>query len=218
MKPEYVQERFEIEEDFESEEEEAPVVDVDSIRQRALENRRIILNSMIDENVIETVWMQMEFMRADNPEAPVELILNCPGGATYELGFLTDYISNSEMPIATFGTGQCQSAGFILLVSGHHRVCFQKTCLMIHSMNISTSEMTMPDLKNYINRANKEEEIFYGLLADQSNFSHEEIHERLNSNKDWYMTPEEALGYGFIDSVVRRKYSKENRHPFFKES
>jgi len=210
---------MELEEEFDAEEEkEEKVIDVDSIRLKALEHRRIILNGGIDESVIEAVWMQMELLVFEDRSAPIELILNCTGGSTYELGFLIDYIGQSETPIATFGTGQCQSAGFILLASGHYRSAFQKTTLMIHAMNLSGDmEMSMPDMKSYMKRTDTEEKVFYGVLAEQSKFSYDEIVKKLDENVDWYMTAEEALSYGFIDNVIRPKYNRSNRNPFFKE-
>jgi len=194
-------------------EEEIVPYSIDEIRAEGLKNRRIILNDFIDDKVIDNIWMQLEILTMKDDESPIEICINSNGGSAYETMFLTDYIRSGNKPlIITRGMACCQSAGFLLLISGHYRICYRNTLLLLHSMSCPNEETDITTLKSYTNKLEEIEEASYMLASEQSNLSVEHVKNKVAIYKDWYISPTDALTFGFVDEIILPKYTFRDRN------
>lgn len=174
------------------------------IRQKALTKRRIIVNEDIDKTAIEKIFMNIEFMIEESDE-PIYLLINCDGGCLWETMFLVDYIRECDTPqIVTIGTAKCQSAGFELLISGHYRICYPNTLLMYHDIQCAGMEhANLTQSLSYYKILSDIRAKNLKLIADQSNLTEEFILSQVTQGTDWYITPQQALGYGLIDEIIK---------------
>jgi len=193
----------------EQQNENVNLINNDLLVSKIFDDRKIIFNSTVDEQTITHAWLQFECLKKKD-SSPIFFYINCSGGSTYDVGFFIDYMRSINIPIVTIGMGCCLSAGFLLLISGHYRYAYSKTALMIHQTSISSPMMTLPALRNYVDVSVKEEDGFINTMVSQSFLNKKEIYEKMH-NKDWYMSAEEAIKYGFIDEIIHPKWNIKNK-------
>ena len=180
---------------------------VEEIQKKLLLNdRKVLINEEIDNASIINAWLYIEYLRDMDKDKPIHLYINSSGGSVHDALFLTDYLKSCETPIYTVGMGCCESAAFNILCCGHHRVCYENTLLMIHSVHVQfeqATEFTAGQSKNYVLQLNEIENICVRVLSQQSKLSEKDIIENINKFNEWYLSPNDALKYGFIDEIIK---------------
>jgi ATP-dependent Clp protease protease subunit len=169
---------------------------------RLLQDRVIYLGAPITSDVANIIIMQLLWLNADDEDEPISLYINSPGGSVYDGLAITDVINNIKAPVNTVGVGMCSSMGAYLLSSGTGTRKAMKNCrIMVHSVS-SGSSGTFHDIQvDY-----EETKFLQDLLIDRIvDFSKGKLtHESLTAKtqRDFYMSSDEAIEYGLIDSVV----------------
>jgi ATP-dependent Clp protease protease subunit len=169
---------------------------------RLLQDRIIYLGSGITSETANIVIMQMLWLNADNPDKPIDLYVNSPGGSVYEGLAITDVIDSISAPVNTVGVGICASMGAYLLSSGTGTRKAMKSCrVMIHSVS-SGSSGTFHDMQVDYEETKFLQDLLIERIVDFSKgkLTHESL--TAKTQRDFYMSSDEAIEYGLIDSVV----------------
>lgn len=169
---------------------------------KLLQDRIIYLGGNITNESANFVIMQLLWLNADDPDKPISLYINSPGGAVYDGLAIKDIINNIEAPVNTVGVGMCASMGAYLLAAGTGTRKATRNCrIMIHSVSSGTMgtfheiEIDYEETKFLQDR----------ILIDIANFTKgKSLVEilRLKTQRDYYMGVDEAISLGLIDAVV----------------
>jgi len=136
------------------------------------------------------------------PGSPITLALNSPGGSVFDGLALFDYIRwlvSEGHDVTTLGIGQIFSMGAVVLQAGSRRVMTPNSWLMIHEVSTVAAGKgaQIGDESKLVGRLQSQ---LLGILAERSEFSARQVKTRW-TRKDWYLSAQEALKHGFIDSV-----------------
>ncbi len=171
------------------------------IYSRLLKERIIFLGEMIDDHVANLVIAQLLFLEAEDPKKDIKLYINSPGGSVTAAMAIYDTMQYVKPDIITVCIGQAASAAAVLLTSGTtgKRMSLPNARVMIHQVmggvegqvrdvEIQTKEMLR--IKHQINN----------ILVKHTGQSLKKI--ETDSDRDFFMTPEDAKTYGLIDKVI----------------
>ena len=185
------------EDDYES---DLPDADTEQVKESLFEDRKILLNEPITENIMYSVWQPIEQLIKLDSVSPITLYINSCGGDAYASLFISSYLLQSKTPIHTVVTGIAFSGGALISLSGHKRFAYKYSTYMLHLPKSSSDDMT--DSKNLISQAKGIEMLdadIFDLLLTQTKMSKKMIRKKLSV--DWYLSPSEALKYGIVDTI-----------------
>ncbi|WP_231109780.1 ATP-dependent Clp endopeptidase proteolytic subunit ClpP [Thermosipho melanesiensis] len=172
------------------------------IYSRLLKDRIVFLGSAIDDHVANLIVAQLLFLEAEDPDKDIQLYINSPGGSVSAGLAIYDTMQYVKCDVTTICIGQAASMGAVLLAGGTKgkRFSLPNSRIMIHQplggaegpakdVEIMTKELLR--IKNKINE----------ILSLHTGQPIERI-ER-DTDRDFFMTPEDALEYGLIDKVIK---------------
>lgn len=176
------------------------------IYSRLLKDRIIFLGESIDDSVANAVIAQLLFLASDDPDKDIHLYINCPGGSTTAGAAIYDTMQHIKPDISTICVGLAASYGAVLLASGARgkRLALPHAEVMIHqpwggtqgqASDIAIRTRWMLRTKETINR----------ILAERSGQPLEKVQQ--DTDRDYFLTAEEAKDYGLIDRVIKTKVS-----------
>jgi ATP-dependent Clp protease, protease subunit len=171
------------------------------IYSRLLKDRIIFLGSQITDEVANNVVAQLLFLQSEDPKADVHMYLNSPGGSVSAGMAIYDTMQFIHCDVATYCIGQCASMGAVLLTAGAagKRRALPNSRIMIHQP-LAGMEGTAEDILIHAKEFGKVKERLNRILLKHTGRPLEEI-ER-DTDRDRFMSPEEALEYGLIDQVI----------------
>ena len=167
---------------------------------RLLEDRIIFLTGAIDDATANLVVGQLLYLETKDPAKDISLYINSPGGSVTEGMAIFDTMNYVKCDVSTICVGLAASMGAFLLAAGAKgkRICLPNSEVMIHQP-LGGAQGQASDIKivaDHIMRTKKKLNTF---LAEATGKSYEEI-ER-DTDRDNYMTAEEAKEYGIVDAV-----------------
>jgi ATP-dependent Clp protease protease subunit len=174
------------------------------IYSRLLKERIIFLGSPIDDDVANLVIAQLLFLEAEDPEKTVHLYINSPGGSVTAGLAIYDTMQYVRPEVATICLGQAASMAAWLLAAGApgKRMGLPNSRIMIHQpMGGFQGQATDVDIQ--AREILKLRQRMNEILATHVGKSIEQIAK--DTERDYYMSGEEALAYGVIDQVVARR-------------
>ena len=168
---------------------------------RLLMDRIIFLGTPINDDVSNMIIAQMLFLDADNPGRDIYLYLNSPGGSVSSGMAIYDTMQFLRSPVNTICMGMAASMGSFLLAAGHtgKRSALPHSRIMIHQPS-GGAQGSASDIEI------QAKEILYlrgqmnALYAKHTGRPVEQIERDME--RDFFMSAEEAKGYGIIDSVI----------------
>jgi ATP-dependent Clp protease, protease subunit len=171
------------------------------IYSRLLKDRIVFLGSTIDDEIANSVVAQLLFLQSEDSKADVHLYINSPGGAVTAGMAIYDTIQFINCPVATYCLGQCASMGAVLLTAGAHgkRHALPNSRIMIHQP-LAGMEGTAEDIMIHAKEFTKIKERLNRILIKHTGHPLKKIEE--DTDRDRFMTAEEALEYGLIDRVI----------------
>ena len=170
-----------------------------------LENRRLYLNNVIDENVLETIAFHiMRFNRLDagiprEERKPIVLYINSPGGSVSDGYGLIDVILTSQTPVYTVNQALCASMGFLIFLAGDRRFSMPHAQFLMHDGSTFTMDSTAKA------RDRMEFEGQVEAMTKQYVQSRTKITDEVYDQKyrvEWYMLPNEAMKYGIVTDMI----------------
>jgi len=174
------------------------------IYSRLLQDRIIFLGSPIDAQVANAVVAQILFLDAQNPNQEIKLYLNTPGGETTAGLAIYDTMQFVKSPVATICVGLAASMGAVLLAAGvpGRRYALPHAKVMIHQP-WGGAQGQASDIAIQAQEILKTKRTINEILAKHTGQPLEKI-ER-DTDRDYFLSAEEARAYGLIDQVVTRE-------------
>ena len=178
------------------------------IYSRLLSERIIFLGTPIDDNVANLVMAQLLHLEGDEPEKDISLYINSPGGVMTSLMAIYDTMHFIKPDVATYCMGQAASAAAILLAAGTagKRFALPHARVMIHQPHIGGLEGQASDIEIHAREIMRVREEMNQILADHTGQDIDKI--RTDTDRDFWMTAEEAKEYGVVDTVLEGRSLK----------
>ena len=174
------------------------------IYSRLLKDRVIMLSDEIDDNVASVVTAELLFLEADDPDKDISLYINSPGGSVSAGLAIYDTVNYIKPDVSTICIGLGASMGAFLLSSGAKgkRYALPNAEIMIHQPLISGGGLSgqTTDIKIYTDHLVKTKEKMNRILAERTGKTYEQVCE--DTERDNFMTAEEAKAYGLVDEVI----------------
>lgn len=174
------------------------------IYSRLLQDRIIILGSQIDDAVASVVVAQLLFLQAQDAEKDISIYINSPGGVVTAGMAIYDTMQFISCDVATYCIGQAASMAAVLLAAGAKgkRFALPNSRIMIHQP-IGGAEGQATDISIQAQEILRLKSSLNGILASHSGRSIEEITK--DTDRDNFMSAEEAKAYGLIDEVLIKR-------------
>jgi ATP-dependent Clp protease protease subunit len=173
------------------------------IYSRLLEDRIIFLGTAVDDQVANAVMAQLLFLDKTGRNQDIKMYINSPGGSVTAGLAIYDTMQLVEPDIATYCLGQAASMGAVLLAGGTKgkRFALPNSRIMIHQPSGGFGG-TAKDMEIQVAEIMKMKKNLEGILGHHSGKTAAEISKA--SDRDNFMSPQEAKDFGLIDEIVAR--------------
>ena len=150
----------------------------------------------------------MLFLESEDPEKTIHLYVNSPGGDVAAGLAIYDTMHYINAPVATLCAGRAMSMGAVLLAAGEpgHRAALPHASILIHQP-LGGARGQASDIEIHAKEIVRLRSVLTGILVKHTGQDEERV--RLDSDRDYYLTAEEALEYGIIDRIVERRKDEE---------
>ncbi len=182
--------------------EERPMnVAVMDVYSRLMMDRIIFLGHPINDEVANIITAQLLFLESTDRTRDVQLYINSPGGGVYAGLGLYDTMQFVTPDIATICTGIAASMAAVLMSAGSpgKRSALKHSRIMMHQPSAGAAGQAS-DVEITVNEVRKIKQELYDILSNHTGQTVEKIAK--DSNRDYWMTSEEAKNYGLIDEVL----------------
>ncbi len=171
---------------------------------RLMMERIIFLGTQIDDYTANTIQAQLLYLDSVDPDKDISIYLNSPGGSvTAGLG-IYDTMQLISSDVATICTGMAASMAAVLLVAGKEgkRSALRHSRVMIHQP-LGGVQGQASDIEIEAREIMKFKKELYTIIADHSHTPYDKVW--ADSDRNYWMTAEEALAYGMIDKVQQNE-------------
>ena len=174
------------------------------IYSRLLKDRIIFLGTPVDDQVANVVMAQLLHLDAEDPEQDINMYINSPGGSATAMLAMYDTMQFVNADVATTALGMAASAGAFLLTAGAKgkRAALPNTRIMLHQASIQGLGGQVSDVEIHAREIIEQKRRVNEILAERTGQSFEKL-ER-DTDRDYNLTPEQAVEYGVIDRVISR--------------
>ena len=174
------------------------------IYSRLLEDRIIFLTGEITDETANSVVAQLIFLEGKDPEKDISLYINSPGGSVSAGLAIYDTMNFIKCDVTTICVGLAASMGAFLLSSGTKgkRFALPNSEIMIHQP-LGGAQGQASDIEIQANHIKRIKEKINLILSKQSNQPLEKVQK--DTDRDFYMSAEEALEYGLIDKIFDKR-------------
>jgi len=179
------------------------------IYSRLLNDRIVFIGTAIDDNVANLVVAQMLFLQMADPKKDINIYINSPGGSVTAGLAIYDTMQFVTCDVATYCVGIAASMGAVLLAAGTRgkRYALPNSDIMIHQVS-GGAQGTASDVERTVEWMFKIKKRLIHILSQHTGKTEEQV--ALDSDRDYWMSAEDAKGYGVVDEVVKsRKDVKE---------
>ncbi len=172
------------------------------IYSRLLQERIVFVGAPIDDQLANSVVAQLLFLEAQDPEKEISMYINSPGGSITAGFAIYDTMQHVKPDIRTICVGLAASFGAILLLGGTpgKRQALPNSEIVIHQPH-GGAKGQASDIAIAARQILKSRERIVQIMAERTGQPPEKIERDIE--RDFYMTAEEAVAYGIIDSVVK---------------
>ncbi len=179
------------------------------IYSRLLKDRIIFLGSVMSDDIANLIIAQLLFLEADDPDKDINFYINSPGGVVTAGLAVYDTMQYIKPDVATVCVGQAASMGALLLTAGAHgkRYALPNARIMIHQP-LGGFQGTASDISIHANEILRVKQTLNEILAHHTGKDLEEIQN--DTDRDFFMSGEEAREYGILDQVMMNRDSLDN--------
>ncbi len=170
---------------------------------RLMMDRIIFLGTEVNDYTANVIQAQLLYLDSSDPGKDVSIYINSPGGSVYAGLGIYDTMQYISSDVTTICTGIAASMAAVLLVAGEKgkRFALRHSRVMIHQP-MGGAQGQASDMEITVREIKKLKEELYRIIADHSGQPIEKV-ER-DSDRDYWMTSDEALAYGMIDRVLEK--------------
>ncbi len=170
---------------------------------RLMMDRVIFLGTQIDDYTANVIQAQLLYLDSADPGKDISIYLNTPGGSVHAGLGIYDTMQFIQSDVSTICTGMAASMGAVLLVAGaeNKRFALKHSRVMIHQP-LGGMQGQASDMEITVREIQKLKKELYTIIADHSKNTIDRI--AADSDRDFWMTAQEAKEYGMIDDVLLR--------------
>ena len=171
---------------------------------RLMMDRIIFLGVPIDDDVANIIQAQLLFLASTDASADISLYLNTPGGQVSSGLAIYDTMQIVEPDVATICTGMAASMGSVLLCAGAagKRSALPHSRVLIHQP-LGGAQGQASDILIAAKEIEKIREELFRIISEHSGQPYEKV--AADGDRDYWMTAQEALEYGMVDEILRKK-------------
>ena len=169
---------------------------------RLLNDRIIFLGEEVNDTTASLVVAQLLYLEAQDPDKDIQLYINSPGGSVTAGMAIYDTMQYIKCDVSTICVGMAASMGAFLLSCGAKRIALPNAEVMIHQPSAGT-QGKVTDMEIDVEHFLKIKQRINKILADNTGKTPEQI--KSDSERDNWMTAEEAKEYGLIDKVIYKR-------------
>lgn len=173
------------------------------IYSRLLKDRIIFIGGPIEDHMANLIIAQLLFLEAEDPEKDIHVYINSPGGVVTAGLAIYDTMQYIKAPVSTICLGMAASMGALLLTAGEKgkRFALPYSRIMIHQP-LGGAQGQATDIEIQAREILRLREVTNGILVHHTGQEEEKI--KKDTDRDFFMTSEQAVEYGLIDGVLRR--------------
>ncbi|MEK7065968.1 MAG: ATP-dependent Clp protease proteolytic subunit [Patescibacteria group bacterium] len=174
------------------------------IYSRLLRDRIVFMAGPIDDNLANIVIAQLLFLESEDPKKDISLYINSPGGSVTSTMAILDTMNNVKPDIATICVGIAASGGAVVLSAGEKgkRFVLPNSEVMIHQV-AGGAEGQASDIEITAKHMLRTKENLNKILAKNCDKPISQVEK--DTDRDYYMTAEEAKKYGIVDEILKPK-------------
>lgn len=170
---------------------------------RLMMDRIIFLGTQVDDYTANVIQAQLLYLDSSEPGKDVSIYINSPGGSVYAGLGIYDTMQYIQSDVSTICTGMAASMAAVLLVAGtkDKRFALKHSRVMIHQPmgGIQGQASDIEITSREILKLKKE---LYTIISDHSGQPYDKVYQ--DSDRDYWMTAQEAVDYGMIDRVLEK--------------
>ncbi len=173
------------------------------IYSRLLKDRIIFLGTQVNDEISNALVAQMLFLQSDDPKADIHMYINSPGGSITAGMAIYDTMQFVTCDVATYCIGQAASMGAVLLTAGAKgkRYALPNARIMIHQP-LAGMQGTAREVEIHVEELRRIKRRMNEIMIEHTGHSIDKIEE--DTDRDRFMSADEACEYGLIDKVVKR--------------
>ena len=173
----------------------------DSLMERLLKSRQIVVSGEVNEDLVEKIVKQLLVLEADS-DKPIYLYIDSPGGSIDDGFGLYDIIRFIKAPVYTIGMGLIASMGVTLFLSvpKERRFSLPNSHFLIHQPLMGGSRGVATDIEITAQEITKSRETLTQLIADATGKDFETV--KKDTERDHWLTAKEALDYGIAGKII----------------
>jgi len=173
-----------------------------------LKNRIVFLGTPINDQVANLIVAQLLFLSNEDPEAPIQMYINSPGGQVYAGLAIYDTMQIIPNPINTMAVGMTASFGTVLLTAGTkgQRYALPNSTIHMHQV-LGGVQGQASDIEIHARETLRLKELLNGILARHTGQTLERIDR--DTNRDFFLDANNAVEYGLVDQVMHLPESKQ---------
>ena len=171
---------------------------------RLMMDRIIFLGSEINDYVANVIQAQLLFLDTSEPGKDITIYINSPGGMVYAGLGIYDTMQYISSKVGTVCTGMAASMASVLLAAGEkgRRSALPHSRVMIHQPSGGVQGQSS-DMEITVREIQKIRKELYSIIAEHSGQPFERVEK--DSDRDYWMTAQEALDYGMIDNILAKR-------------
>lgn len=171
---------------------------------RLMMDRIIFLGTPIDDYTANVIQAQLLYLDSADPGKDISIYINSPGGSVYAGLGIYDTMQYIGCNVSTICTGMAASMAAVLLVAGEKekRFALKHSRVMIHQP-MGGAQGQASDIEITAREIQKLKKELYTIIAEHSGNEYEKVWQ--DSDRDYWMTAQEALEYGMIDKILIRE-------------
>ncbi len=173
------------------------------IYSRLLKDRIIFLGTQVNDEISNALVAQMLFLQSDDPKADIHMYINSPGGSITAGMAIYDTMQFVSCDVATYCIGQAASMGAVLLTAGAKgkRFALPNARIMIHQP-LAGMQGTAREVEIHVEELRRIKRRMNEIMIEHTGHSIDKIEE--DTDRDRFMSADEAREYGVIDKVVKK--------------
>ena len=178
----------------------------ESIYSRLLKDRIIFLNGVLDNATACSIIAQLLYLESEDPDKDICLYINCPGGSVSDGLVIYDTMKYIKCDVSTICIGMAASMGAFLLSSGAKgkRIALPNSEIMIHQPSLSSVyQGQATDIEIMTNQMMRIKDKLNTILSENTGRELSKVIE--DTERDYYLTAEEAKDYGIIDKIISER-------------
>lgn len=171
---------------------------------RLLKDRIVFIGSAIDDTVADIVIAQLLFLESENPDKPIYLYINSPGGSVTAGLAVYDTMQYVKSEVSTICIGQAASMAAVLLSSGASgkRYVLPHSRVMLHQV-LGGVQGQATDIEIHAKEILRVREQLNEILKNHTGQSLEKIAE--DTERDFFLTAQQSLDYGLVDAIIKKR-------------